>query len=139
MKKYYKHGAYALVGVCTFLSGVGSGYLIFRGGAPQPDTVYASSCTDYQDLLQMAMQHTFKHIAPVPSRAAVVEEAPQYRYKVTAVDGYITVLDLVQNTIYMETTWPIAPFREEEQARLVEGIYIVDEDALFRILEDYSS
>ena len=70
---------------------------------------------------------------------------PRYQYMVTAWDGYLVVLDIGESGVkadaetYRVTDIFVNALPEEEQERLAAGIYIRDEMALFRILEDYGS
>jgi len=69
---------------------------------------------------------------------------PPVIYVVTVQDDFIIVRHVeavgkVCGPMYMTTNTPVSALPIEEQQRLADGIFIYDEDSLFRILEDFGS
>lgn len=62
-----------------------------------------------------------------------------YRYYVIAIDGEVVVYYGDQKTVYEYTGILTDTLSEEEQTALKNGIEVKDEDALFGLLENYSS
>ena len=137
-----KRDKYAMVAIAICFSAIGFvvGYLIWgpigtvtatAGPAVKPQAnVYESNA------LPMAAIQEIPH-TPIEAQAPL----PPYRYVVTTQDGYVVVLSTGKTGEDMHTVTDIfvSALPPEEQARLAEGIFIYDEHALFRILEDYGS
>lgn len=63
----------------------------------------------------------------------------EYRYYIIAVDGEVVVYYGDKKTIYEYTGIATDTLSAEEQSALKQGVEIEDEDALFGVLENYSS
>lgn len=63
----------------------------------------------------------------------------EYRYYLIAVDGEVVVYYGDKKTVYEYTGILTDTLSAEEQAALKQGVEIKDEDALFGVLENYSS
>ena len=61
------------------------------------------------------------------------------RYFVTNEDGYLVVYDCVTKKRYDETSILVQNLPENWKKRLEEGLYFVNEEALYEFLENYSS
>jgi len=96
--------------------------------SPPPQHVHASFTQE------MPPAYTEEETPPIA-------DSPGHKYVVTVVDGYIVVLDATQDskTVQIATGISVASLPPEELERLSQGIYVYDEDALFRVLEDYGS
>ena len=139
-----KRDKYAMIAIAVCFSALGfaAGYFIFG----PIGTIWANAgaaaveppATQYEnfDGLPAAVNDDMPHTS---TEAHVF--APRHQYVVTARDGYIVVLAAGKTGDEMRTVTDISisSLPAEEQARLANGIYIYDEHALFRILEDYGS
>lgn len=62
-----------------------------------------------------------------------------YRYYIIVLDGFVTVYYSDKVTVYEYTEIKAQSLSEEEQNKLVDGIYVKDEEELYGILENYTS
>jgi len=145
------HYAMITIAVCFSLLGILIGYLIFgsiytasagvrkfeaQTGYVQNDVSIASFDDEFLPLFMP--NHEEMVYEPEPD----VVPTPSHRYIVTSEDGYIVVHYADSKSgehIHTMTNTSVSSLPPEEQERLVNGIYIYNEDALFRILEDYGS
>lgn len=61
------------------------------------------------------------------------------KYCLVAEEGYLIVYDDSEKTVHMFTHMPLKEFPEEEQERLMEGIWFPTMAEIFSYLESYSS
>jgi len=143
------HYAMIAIAVCFSLLGILIGYLLFgsihtaRAGVTglEAQTGYVQndmSIAGFGDeFLPMSIPEEVTY-EPEPESIP----SPSHRYVVTSQDGYIVVHYANSKSgeqIHRMTGTSVSSLPPEEQKRLTEGIYIDNEDALFRILEDYGS
>lgn len=134
-RDYFAIGA---ILVCSVFFGAVFGHFLFA-----PVYTYGAPGDDFANPLYYAS--FTPEILPVYTAAEDTKELepeqPSYKYVVTVQDGYIVVLCATRGdkTVQIETGTSIASLPPEEQERLSLGIYVHDEDTLFRILEDYGS
>jgi len=139
------------IAVCFSLSGILVGYLIFgsihtaRAGAAGFETQIGYvqndvSIANFDDAFLSLTMPISQEIVHEPEIELVPASA--HRYVVTSQDGYIVVHYANSKSgehIHTITGTSVSSLPPEEQERLAEGIYIYNEDALIRILEDYGS
>jgi len=139
------------IAACFSLLGILTGYLIWgsiyttRAGVAkfEAQTGYAQkdiSIANFDDEFLLLPMSNPEEIMYEPELELI--PSPAHRYVVTSQDGYIVVHYANSKNgeqIHRVTSTSVSSLPLEEQERLAEGIYIYNEDALFRILEDYGS
>jgi hypothetical protein len=80
---------------------------------------------------------------PIGAVVSLTEKPTEaHRYVLSIFDGYVTVFFAAENgkqEIMQKTSTPVSVLSEEEQHRLADGIKIVNDEQLARILQDYGS
>jgi len=139
-RDYFAVGA---ILVCSVFCGALFGHFLFG-------PVHTSGAQD-DDYVMSPPEHIYANFIPqiVPTYTETeaptepLPDLPGHKYVVTAVEGYIVVLYAAQENKVAQaktiTGISVASLPPEEQERLSQGINVYDEDALFRILEDYGS
>ena len=148
MEKRHRYTTIAIA-ACFSLLGILAGYLIWgsihtaragvtrfetQTGYVQNDVSIASFDDEFFSLSMSGSQEIIHEPELLPT--------PSHRYVVTSQDGYIVVRYVNSKSgeqVHRVTSTSVSSLPLEEQERLAEGIYIYNEDALFRILEDYGS
>ncbi len=67
------------------------------------------------------------------------DHAPEERFLVIEEYGYLVVYDRLTMKQYDETTIQVQNLPEELQKAVIEGLYFLNEEALYAFLESYSS
>ena len=66
-------------------------------------------------------------------------QEPEERFFVVEESGYLVIYDRLTKKPYDETTSRGADLPNELQAAVIEGLYFMNEEALYAFLESYSS
>lgn len=137
MKKYY---------ICFFILAVllvtaiftGSYFYLYR---PQPEQAIPNgvmeSETVIEDNVVINQRQVEKREVDVfrPQESSETEK----QYYLVAEDGFLLVFAKDRDTVCLDTHMPLSEFPEQEQQRLLEGIWFSTMIEIFNYLESYSS
>ena len=73
------------------------------------------------------------------SAAEFIQTNTQPQYRICPVNGYVAVYSYPQNVLYCKTDIPMQSLRQNDQEKIIAGLYLYTPEELTTFLEDFGS